>query len=183
VAAKIFTTSDRFRNSKTLVVTGERAQESKNRAGYAVFETSRSDARNGKLKRHVDHVRNVKNWTEEQVWDKLREYGIAPHPAYVLGWGRTSCMTCIFGSSNQWATIREHMPSKFKKMADYETQFGVTIDRKLTLDQMADKGIPYSINHADLEVAMSESWNTPIILSPEEWSLPAGAFGESNGPV
>lgn len=183
VASKIFTTGSRFKNSRTLVVTGERAEESANRARYNVFEVSRSDARNGKLKRHIDHVRNVKNWSEEQVWEKLEQYGVAPHPAYVLGWGRTSCMTCIFGSPNQWATIRQYMPDRFKSMADYEAQFGVTIDRKFTLDEMADKGTPYSINPADLSIAMSEVWSTPILLSKDEWKLPAGAFGESNGPT
>jgi 3'-phosphoadenosine 5'-phosphosulfate sulfotransferase (PAPS reductase)/FAD synthetase len=183
VASKIFTASSRFNNSRTLVVTGERAEESPNRSRYSVFEVDRSDARNGKLKRHIDHVRNVKHWSEKQVWDKIEEYKIAPHPSYLLGWGRNSCLTCIFGSPNQWATIRKHMPDRFKAMADYEAQFGVTIDRKLTLDQMADKGVPYELNQADLKVAMSETWDTPIILEESDWKLPAGAFGESNGPT
>jgi 3'-phosphoadenosine 5'-phosphosulfate sulfotransferase (PAPS reductase)/FAD synthetase len=47
-----------FRDGKTLVVTGERAEESPNRARYKVFEPHRADNRHGRrVIRHVDHWR------------------------------------------------------------------------------------------------------------------------------
>jgi len=183
VGAKVFTASQRFKNSRTLVITGERAQESKNRAGYNVFEVDRSDARNGKLGRHIDHVRNVKTWSEQKVWDILKRHGVVPHPAYVLGWGRTSCLTCIFASKNQWSTIRKYMPERFSVIADYEEEFGLTINRKLSVRELADRGTPYDVKASDLAIAMGTTWTQPIIVDPKDWVLPAGAFGESNGPT
>ena len=76
----------RFRGIKTLVVTGERAQESASRAKYKVFEPHRSDLRNGKkYQRHIDHWRPGHAWKEEKVWDIIKQHKINVHPAYHLG--------------------------------------------------------------------------------------------------
>lgn len=171
-----------FSNKRVLFLTGERAEESSSRAKYTAFMPHPTDLRNGrKVKRHIDHWRNVLNWTESRVWSIIARHKIIPHPAYYLGWGRTSCLTCIFGSRNQWATIREYMPSYFKKVADYEREFGVTIDRKYTVDELADLGTPYECEREFLELAM-ERHNIPKVVT-DNWVLPRGAFGESNGPT
>ena len=76
----------RFRGIKTLVVTGERAQESPARAKYKTFEPHRSDLRNGKkYQRHIDHWRPGHAWKEEKVWDIIKQHKINVHPAYHLG--------------------------------------------------------------------------------------------------
>ena len=171
-----------FSNNKVLFVTGERAQESNSRAKYKTFMPHMQDLRNGKkVKRHIDHWRNVHAWTEQQVWDKIKAHKLQPHPAYFLGWGRTSCLSCIFGSPNQWATIRKFMPIQFRAIKKYEQLFGKTINRTNTVDEMADKGTPYEFDMFWLKVAMAYTFDLPTLC--KEWVLPQGAFGESNGPT
>ena len=49
---------ERFLGRRTLIVTGERAQEIRARAGYATFEQDRTDTRDGtRRQRLVDHWR------------------------------------------------------------------------------------------------------------------------------
>jgi 3'-phosphoadenosine 5'-phosphosulfate sulfotransferase (PAPS reductase)/FAD synthetase len=177
---------DRVLNRRVLVVTGERAEESAARAGYALFQPHRADLRAGrKRRRHIDHWRPIHAWTERQVWEILERHRLNPHPAYRLGFGRCSCAACIFGSKHQWATLRAIAPAKFARIADYERRFGVTIhNKRLTVIQLAEQGTPHAgMREEDIRAALSTSWNEPIILPPgAAWALPAGAYGENCGP-
>ena len=175
---------ERFRGKRTLVLTGERAEESAHRAHYAFFERDRTDAREGRLQRLVDHCRLVHAWEEHRVWGIIQQYGVNPHPAYRLGWGRVSCAACIFGNRNQWASLRQVNPAQFERVAAYEVEFGATIKHKLSVVQEADRGTPYpDMKRKDIAAATSHRYDEPIILPPGAWSLPAGAYGDSNGPI
>jgi 3'-phosphoadenosine 5'-phosphosulfate sulfotransferase (PAPS reductase)/FAD synthetase len=174
----------RFQNKRTLVITGERAEESKARANYKTFEPDRSDNRSGKrIVRHVDHWRPVHQWTESQVWDIIKKHRVNPHPAYKLGWGRLSCMTCIFGSKDQWATIKAIANNKFEVIAKYEEEFGVTIQRNESVRELAAKGTcyPAAKNLELINLAKGELFTQKVII--EQWEQPAGAFGENAGPI
>lgn len=184
----------RLLNKKIMVLSGERAQESAGRSEYLELEVDACDCRNNDYikpgfkkqriikDRYVDRCRPVHKWSEQQVWDILREFKINPHPAYRLGWGRLSCMTCIFGSCNQWASIRKIDQKRFGILAAYEKQFGKTIQRTKNVNEMADKGIPYKDMPEELiAIAMKTEFNENIIV--ENWVLPKGAFGESAGPT
>ena len=187
VMAAAIRNQDRFLGSRTLVVTGERAQESTSRAKYATFEPHRSDTRDGTGRaRHVDHWRPIHAWDEARVWDAIRRHGIVPHVAYQLGWGRLSCRACIFGSPNQWATIRLVFPECFEAVAAREDEFGVTIQRARSIRALADIGTPYpaAIGRPDLvRLANSAEWDVPVVVDPASWQMPAGAFGDSAGPT
>lgn len=185
VMARLITNQDRFNNSRTLVITGERAEESPSRSKYLTFEPHRTDRRSGRLARHVDHWRPIHGWGEQQVWDIIREFGIVPHVSYQLGWSRLSCITCIFGSDDQWATIKHVFPHRFEQIAGPEEACGVTIRRDESIRQIAAKGTPYAaaLDRPDLvALANSRLWTQPIHVSSDEWVLPAGAFGEKAGP-
>ena len=184
----------RFETGRTLVITGERAQESSARANYKTFEPHRSDPRSDKKwvghldgrapKRWVDQWRAIHKWDEAKVWAIIKRYGVVLHPAYRLGWSRLSCMTCIFGSPNQWATIRAVFPHRFQMIAEREAQFGVTIQHKATVHQLADRGTPYAAALANpdlVRLAESDVWEGPIFT--DDWQMPAGAFGENAGPT
>lgn len=174
---------ERFNESKTLFVTGERAQESPARAKYKIFEPHRSDNRSGSSKREVDHWRPIHSWPETQVWDIIGRHKINPHPAYRLGWGRVSCFSCIFGSANQWASIQKIAPEWFENIAEHERKSGKTIQRNKTISDLAAKGTAYPATDLQDVVAeaMDENWNGPAILP--DWQVPVGAYGESNGPT
>jgi 3'-phosphoadenosine 5'-phosphosulfate sulfotransferase (PAPS reductase)/FAD synthetase len=112
-----------FKTGKFLVLTGERREESANRATYAEREPHRCDCG----RRRVDAWRSVIDWSEGQVWKIMERWRIQPHPAYRLGFPRVSCLTCIFGGADQWASVRRVAPERFARIAAYEREFGVTI--------------------------------------------------------
>lgn len=173
---------DRFLGKRTLLVTGERADESASRAKYKILEPHKSDNRDGRSKRrHVDQWRPVHQWTEAQVWAILEAYRIDPHPCYKVGFSRCSCMPCIFGNADQWATVQRLDPSRFERLSSYEESFGKTIKRKVSLRVLAAQGKPYAMRDSDAALAMRREFDGPIVV--ENWTMPAGAFGESCGPV
>ncbi len=176
---------DRFLGQRTLVVTGERAEESASRARYAVLEPHRADTRTGsRRRRHVDHWRPVHSFPEVQVWDLMARHRITPALPYQLGFGRMSCMNCIFGSAAQFASIRFMAPDWFARLVAYEKRFGCTIKRNLSLEELADRGQIYRpvLERPDLvRAALSDTWRGPILGG--DWRLPAGAFGERAGPT
>jgi 3'-phosphoadenosine 5'-phosphosulfate sulfotransferase (PAPS reductase)/FAD synthetase len=164
------------------VVTGERAEESSARAKYKEFEVDRADCRGGKKDRHVDHWRPIHKWAECEVWEAMARHKINPHPAYRLGWGRLSCMACIFGSDSQWASMKKIAPERFKLMADYEKDFDCTIHRTKTLMERVESAKPYMDMDGDIiKQALSIRYTDRI--SVDTWKLPAGAFGENAGPT
>lgn len=185
VGAAALRNQDRFRFGRTLFVSGERAQESPNRATYAAFEPHETDLRTGlRYQRHIDHWRAVLAWTEAEVWSALERWRINPHPAYRLGFGRVSCAICIFASDHQIATLQAIHPAQVAANAAYEAEFGHTIHRSLTLPERARRGTPYAaVNETDVRAALSREFTEPIILAPGAWRLPAGAFGEAAGPT
>ena len=183
VMSAAITGQDRFLPGKTLILTGERAEESSARAKYAEFEPHRTDNRDGaRAARHVDHWRPVHKLTLVEVWALIAKYRVNPHPAYRVGFGRCSCQFCIFASAGQCATARMISPERFNKVAAYETKFGVTIKRNETLNQLADKGTPYAATQADIDASKAQEFNEPIILHEGAWKMPLGAFAESCGP-
>lgn len=173
---------DRFKGIKTLVVTGERGQESSARAKYEIFEPHKADLRDGKeYQRHIDHYRPCLHWIELQVWEIIKRFSVHVHPAYYLGFGRVSCLFCIFGNNNQFASARFIDPDRFKKLPAYETQFNCTIKRKIGLTELADSGAVYdNMDPYYVDLARAEEFTAPIFI--EAWKLPKGAFGESCGP-
>lgn len=186
VCAAAIRNQARFAGKRVVVVTGERAEESSSRARYAVLEPHRADLRNGRTPRHVDQWRPVHAWSEADVWAIIERHRVAPHPAYAAGWGRTSCAACIFGSPDQWATLRVINPAQFAAVAAHESAFGKTIQRRLTVVQTADKGTPYQAalaNPAAVQAALAHDYAGPVILEPGAWTLPAGAYGDSCGPT
>ncbi len=183
VLARVMTTESRFQSGKTLVVTGERAEESASRARYSMFEPDRTDNRDGqRVKRYVDHWRPVHRWAERQVWEIFERHRVRAHPAYYCGFGRCSCRSCIFGSPDQWATIAKYYPAAFERIAKYEEQFGVTIHRRDSVRIRAAQGTPYQADERYFELAGRTEY-TESILIDGHWELPAGAYGEATGPI
>lgn len=187
VMAALIRNQERFYGIRTIVITGERAEESPARSKYLKLERHRTDLRDSKTKpRHIDHWRPIHGWDERRVWDIIAKFGIVPHVAYQLGWARLSCMACIFGSPNQWATILHVFKDRFEAIEAAEVATGLTIRRSETIRETAAKGKPYpaALDRPDLiELAKSDAWNVAIRVDPSDWKMPAGAFGENAGPL
>jgi len=184
ICASAIRNQDRFKGIRTLVLTGERGEESSARGKYNILEDDRSDLRNGKSPRHVDHFRPIRDWTEQEVWAIMERHNVRPHPAYEMGFGRVSCMKCIFGNADQFASASKIDPVGTQDVADFEKEFGVTIKRKESVEDLVAKGTPYKDITPELaELAMSRAYELEIIMPEGTWVLPAGAFGESCGPI
>jgi 3'-phosphoadenosine 5'-phosphosulfate sulfotransferase (PAPS reductase)/FAD synthetase len=181
VAAMAIAGEPAFKGKRLLFLTGERRQESTARSKYAEAEEHRTHTRS----RHVDHWRLVIDWTEAEVWAIMAEYQVQPHPAYRLGWGRVSCLACIFGQEDQWASVRKIAPETFEKIARYEEEFGKTIAMDgRTVRQLADKGTPYpgTEDAALVALAMGKDYPAEQVLT-DAWQMPAGAFKHCGGPT
>lgn len=172
---------DRFRGRRVLVVTGERAEESAARARYATFEPHRTHQPGPRAQRHVDHWRPVLNWTEAQVWDIIRRHRITPHPCYRLGFGRASCMICIFLGKDALASVRSLDPARIGTMTELETKFGCTVKRAGSITEHADAGTAFQMDPEIIRLAMSETYDGEVIT--DYWRMPAGAFREGGGPT
>lgn len=185
VCASVIRNQERFKGIRTLVLTGERGEESKARGEYNILEADRSDLRDGRSPRYVDHFRPIRDWLEQEIWDIMKRWRVRPHPAYEMGFGRVSCMKCIFGNANQFASAYFIDPEGTREVANYEKEFGVTIKRNESVEDLIAKGTPYETITKELALlAMSRTYSKEIILPEgEEWVLPAGAYGESCGPI
>lgn len=172
-----------YREGNFLVITGERREESANRAKYLNVEKHPCS----KSGRNITWWRTVIEWSEQEIWAILEKYRILPHPAYWLGFSRTSCFGCIFSTNDQWATMREIAPEKFNSLVRLERELGHTIDNKQTLTQLADKGksrLPKGIETEKwIRAALGGGDIIPADIFVNTWELPAGAFtGAGGGP-
>ena len=183
VCSAAITNQKRFVGKRTLVLSGERGEESPQRANYKVHEPDRADLRTGRRPRYVDRLRPLRDWTERQVWAIMKRHRVQPHPAYGLGFGRVSCKFCIFGNANQFASACHISPRQGQTLIDLEHEFGVTIKRNQSIPDLVATGTPYQAitkNPALVAQATSTHYQRPIIA--RQWQLPAGAYKESCGP-
>ena len=171
-----------YDHGRFLVVTGERRQESANRATYPEWDLHRVNS-----KARTTHVwRPVIDLKEEDVWNLMKAHGVRPHPAYELGFGRTSCMGCIFGNKDQWATVKDLAPQAFDKISGLEKEFGHTIRKGVSIEELAAQGVSTALeaDPALRVVSQHEDYSMDDIIVPEGlWELPPGAFKECGGPT
>lgn len=178
VASAALCGDPRFEGKTILVVSGERREESPNRSRYAEVEAHKATS----SLRRVDQWRAVIDWCERDVWEIIKRHRILPHPAYRLGFSRVSCMTCIFGGPHEWATIKLIDPLRFNRIAGYEKEFNVTIQRSESVIEQAARGT-YS-DQALIREAMTPHFKASRFSIPpgQEWVLPCGAFRHGRGP-
>ena len=169
-----------FKEGKYLVLTGERREESSARFRYLDMEMDHGNTKT----RLVHRWRSVIDWPEEKIWEIFAEYKVQPHPAYYLGFSRVSCMTCVFSGPDHWATIREIDPERFRILVELEKELNHTIDHKLTLKHMADRGRSFVGTYPEaanwIAKALTNNFRPKDIFT-DRWALPAGAFGGPEG--
>ena len=138
------------------------------------------------LKRAISKIlAPIHSWSEQQVWETMRRQGGRADADGHGGWSRLSCRGCIFGLPNQWASLKAIDPGGFSLLLEYEREFGVTIHRSKSIEDMAVMGKPFvgCGNQQLIEEALDRHWNRPIILPEGSWQLPPGAFTRSGGPA
>lgn len=184
VCAAVLRHQERLQNIRTLVLSGERGEESKQRAGYAVLEPDKADLRNGRNPRHIDRFRPIRDWKEQQIWDLLEKYRVRPHPCYFMGFGRCSCKFCVFGNCHQFASAACVSRRQADDLIRFEKNFGYTMKRGTDLASLISKGVAYDTITDELRsLATSYEYSAPVLVPENEtWQLPAGAFRKCGGP-
>ena len=184
VCATAIRHQERFRGIRTLVLSGERGEESPQRARYAVVEPDRADLRNGRNPRLVDRFRPIRDWKERDVWDILEKHRVRPHPCYQMGFGRCSCKFCVFGNATQFASAACVSPNQMDTLIRFEKDFGHTLKRDTDLASLIRKGRSYDAITDELKaLATSYEYSVPVIVPEgETWRLPDGAFRKCGGP-
>lgn len=79
---RALTNQSRFLGQRIVFCTGERAAESSARSKYFQLEPHTCSTQT----RKVDAYRPVLHWSEEQVWNKLADWGVVAPIPYRLGW-------------------------------------------------------------------------------------------------
>ena len=85
---------------------GIRADESPARAKMVPFGPDRAS----NTKRDVVRWYPIFDWTEEQVWERIRQAGTRHHEAYDLGMPRLSCCFCVFATKDAARDRRPGQP-------------------------------------------------------------------------
>lgn len=181
VSNRQLTGDPRFLNSKTLFITGERAEESNFRKGMLQL-TRHSAYANKRIKREVHHWRAIHHFTEEDVYAILERHRIEASLVYHLGWNRSSCRGCIYSNDSVWATLAEYFPEFAQEVDDYEKQFGISIARdKVTVLERAKRAKPIDNIPPELVKLATQTDYTLPIQTPkgQDWQLPMGAFKNS----
>lgn len=122
------------RAKRVLSCMGMRAAESPARAKRAAF--GRDDARsNGK--REVWEWLPIHDWSEDAVWQRIRERGLEYHPAYDLGMPRLSCSFCIFAPRSALVLAGIARPDLLADYVRVEREIGHTFRHKLPIAAVA----------------------------------------------
>jgi hypothetical protein len=171
VLSRVVSNNPAYKVGDFIICTGERRAESTARSKYAEVEKYRAYSQ----KRNAILWRPVIDWSDEQVWAIIEKHKVQAHPAYMLGWSRCSCMTCIFSSPNTWASLNEINPLRVLSFRALEIKINHTLYHKITLKEKVQKGTSFVDKNTDqywINQALGE-FTAPIITN--EWTLPRGA--------
>lgn len=169
-------------DTKILVVSGERRGESSCRAKLNEMELHRTYAFK-KLHRLVHAWRPVIDHSERDIWEIIHRHKVTPHPCYLAGWNRCSCMMCIFSLPKHWAGIRELFPEEVEAVKQDEKRLGFTLDNKKDLESYIGTA-ESCVYHDEFAIEAIKSGIFPADrIYAENWKFPAGAFkGAEGGP-
>jgi 3'-phosphoadenosine 5'-phosphosulfate sulfotransferase (PAPS reductase)/FAD synthetase len=172
VLSRLIANNPNYKSGDFIICTGERRSESAIRSKYAEVEVYRGASK----KRNAILWRPVIDFSDNQVWELMKLHSIQPHPAYMLGWSRCSCMTCIFNSANTWATLKEINPIAIARIKVLESKIQHTMYHKMDIYGKANAGKSFSVKNDDYEYWKNQAlgvFSAPIITN--NWTLPLGA--------
>ncbi|MCT1403855.1 phosphoadenosine phosphosulfate reductase family protein [Paenibacillus sp. p3-SID867] len=136
-----------FDNCKILMLTGERSEESSDRAKEPFIEYHPAHATVRK-KREVHWFRPIKDMLKSQVKQLAANHDIELHPCYQ--WvSRCSCRFCIFNTASEMERVAQLYPEDWEYLKRMELHLGHTMKSK--------RGKPLSlsefVNESQLTIA------------------------------
>ncbi len=102
--------------------------------GY--FEPAKGKASNG-LREVIDFY-PIADWSEEAVWDRIRETGVRYHEAYDLGMPRLSCVFCIFAPKSALIIAGKANPELLAEYIELEAEIDHTFKHNFSLVEVAE---------------------------------------------
>lgn len=118
------------RRARILNCLGLRAEESPARSAKPALAFDKM-ASNGR--RDVTTWLPIHDWSEAQVWERIRASGIPHHRAYDLGMKRLSCCFCIFAPKSALLLAGKHNPDLLGQYVAVERKIGHTFRKGFTL--------------------------------------------------
>lgn len=138
------------RQARVLSVMGIRAEESPARAKKPALET---DTHTTSGRRHVQIWLPILDWTQRQVWDRIKQSGVDPHPTYSAGLPRISCCFCVLASRRALTLAARHNPELAEEYRRVEQKIGHTIKPGLSMDRVIEDSLaPMSPVHEQLDL-------------------------------
>ena len=119
---------------------GIRAQESSERAKKSGFHSKKDYETKGsknKGQRTCDEWFPIFGWSEERVWDTIKDSGVEHHKAYDLGMSRLSCAFCVFAPQHALVTAAKHNPKLFQQYLEVERKVGADFQHGKPLSDIA----------------------------------------------
>lgn len=111
-----------WRRVRILNILGLRAAESPSRASRpALARDARATTQTTRL---VDTWLPIHDWTEEQVWARIRAEGTRHHPAYDAGMPRLSCRFCVLAPRSALIRAAQLDPAGARRRAELEARMG-----------------------------------------------------------
>lgn len=152
---KIITALDRERRTgdtfSVLNCMGLRAHESPARRRKSSFSRNRYYST---LSRTVWDWLPIHRWTDEMVWQDIRESGVRHHEAYDIGMPRLSCVFCIYAPKPALVLAARHNPTLLDDYVAVEERVGHAFKVDLS---MAD--IKRTAESDDEIEAVDGQWN------------------------
>lgn len=121
------------RQARVLYCLGIRAQESSGRAKKPALELDKA-ASSGV--REVTTWHPILDWTEDQVWARIKASGVRYHWAYDKGMKRLSCSFCVLASRDDLACAARLRPAMARKYLELEQEIGHTFKADLSMAQI-----------------------------------------------
>lgn len=117
-----------FNNINILLLTGERSEESTERAEKPIFKYHSAHATSQK-NRLVHWLKPIKAMLKTEVRQLCKDYGIDLHPCYQ--WvSRCSCKFCIFNTSSEMSRTSQLFPDDWAYLKQMEQELGHTMKSK-----------------------------------------------------
>jgi 3'-phosphoadenosine 5'-phosphosulfate sulfotransferase (PAPS reductase)/FAD synthetase len=76
------------------------------------------------------------DWSEDQVWERIRESGVRHHRAYDLGMSRLSCAFCVMASKQDLIIAARANPDLAQEYARVEVKVGKRFTNKLSMAEV-----------------------------------------------
>jgi 3'-phosphoadenosine 5'-phosphosulfate sulfotransferase (PAPS reductase)/FAD synthetase len=114
---------------------GIRAAESPARAKKSAL--SLDSASNSK--REVTRWLPIHDWTDAQVWDRLRSRELEVHPAYAAGMPRLSCCFCVLSSKPALVRAAQLNPELAQEYLAVEQTVGHTFRQDLSIAEIVEE--------------------------------------------